>query len=179
MTLTSATFPRVIVSTRSPTLSARAGSGLRAPALQQEDVAPAPLALAQALPPADHAEAAGLEHGHARLVLGEDHRLDGPDAARLGARHQGVEQRLADPAAARALADVHRGLGHAPVDLADRDPRQRGPPDHLAAGAGDEAMVVEMVAVPALPRGDLGLEGRGPGPDALGVDRGDARPVAG
>ena len=44
---------------------------------------------------------------------------------------------------------------------------------------GHEAMLGEVRRVPSLPRRHLGLEGRVPGCDPLGVDPRDLRPVGG
>ena len=69
-----------------------AGNGLhdRAAALDQDDIAPAAVVLADALADPDHAEPGGSVQGHAGSVLREDAGLDGPDPGRLGGGDQGV-----------------------------------------------------------------------------------------
>ena len=71
-----------------------AGNGLhdRAAALDQDDIAPAPMMLADAFPCPDDAKPGGQVQGHAGRVLREDAGLDGPDPGRLGRGDQGLQQ---------------------------------------------------------------------------------------
>ena len=85
-----------------------AGNGLhdRAAALDQDDIAPAPIMLADTFPCPDDAEPGGPVQGHAGGVLREDAGLDGPDPGRLGRDDQGLQQPAADALAAGGGVDV-------------------------------------------------------------------------
>ena len=79
-----------------------------AAALHQHHVPPGLAELAQALARADRAEAAALVQRDARRVLGEDPRLQRPDACPLGALDERAQQAASDALAARLLGDVDR-----------------------------------------------------------------------
>ena len=82
--------------------------------------------------------------GEAGLVLREDPRLKGPDAASLAALHHRRQQGPADPTASRAVCDVHADLGDPTVDRAVADRSQRRPPHHLSAQPGHNPVIGEM-----------------------------------
>ena len=85
-----------------------AGNGLhdRAAALDQDDIAPAPMMLADAFPYPDDTEPGGPVQGEAGGVLGEDARLDGPDPGRLGGGDQSVQQPAPGALAAGTRVDI-------------------------------------------------------------------------
>ena len=67
--------------------------------------------------------------------------LQGPQAGGVGGGDLPVEQRLADAAAAVAVADVDGGLGDAGVDRPAGDGLGGGPADDPAVELGDPAVV--------------------------------------
>src|SRR6185369_4894305 len=77
---------------------------------------------------------------------------------------------------ARLLGDVDTHVADAAVTVTRGRRRKRGPTDDRAVSLGDEPQF-GMCRVPALPRWNLGLEGRVAAPDALLVDRAHRRPV--
>src|SRR5919201_4012339 len=77
-----------------------------AAAFDEDDITPAAVVKADALPDADDTEPGGLVQGHAGGVLREDPGLDRPDPGRLGGVDQRVQQCPAGALAARAGVDV-------------------------------------------------------------------------
>src|SRR5581483_7591265 len=124
-------------SSRSAARSARATTsrwsttGGRA-VLEQDDVAPDAVALAELLVHAEHSESQSAVEREARLVLGEDPREQRPVPGRLGLRDQLAEERAADTAATRRSADVHALLRDTAVAASVRIRRERGPPEDRA-----------------------------------------------
>ena len=117
-----------------------AGNGLhdRAAALDQDDIAPAPMMLADAFPCPGDAEPGGPVQGHAGGVLREDAGLDGPDPGRLSRGDQRIQQPAADAPAAGAGVDVDGMLGDTGVDAAAGDGRGGHPPGYPARRGRDE-----------------------------------------
>src|SRR5262245_4128362 len=107
---------------------------------------------ADALAYADDPEPGPLVQAQARDVLGEDTRLDGPDAGRLGRGDEGVQQRRTEAATLRRRVDVDADLHHPGVTLTRRDGRDRGPALHHAVGLRDEPVPGQASPVEALPR---------------------------
>ena len=106
-----------------------AGNGLhdRAAALDQDDIAPAPMMPADTFPCPDDAEPGGQVQGHAGGVLREDAGLDGPDPGRLGRDDQGLQQPAADALAA-ARGVPARNLPPPASPAGRRRDRGAGPP---------------------------------------------------
>ena len=114
---------------------------------------------------------------NARLVLGEDVRLDRPHSRSVCAADEGFDEGPPDAPATGADGDIDAVLDDAGVALALRSGRQRCPADHGPVLHGHEPMLPQAAAVEFLPGGHLRLEGRGTGCDAVGPDRCDLGPV--
>ena len=143
---------------------------LPAAALEEDDVAPAAVVLAEPFPDADDPEADALVQTEALDVLGEDPRLDRPDARLLRSADELLHEGAADTPPAGRSGDVDRDLGDAGVDAATGDGGERRPAHDRAALERDEAEAGEMACVPRLPGRHLRLEGRVAGRNTLGVD---------
>jgi hypothetical protein len=117
-----------------------AGNGLhnRAAALDQDDIAPAPMMLADAFPCPGDAEPGDPVQGHAGGVLREDAGLDGPDPGRLSRGDQRIQELTADAPAAGAGVDVDGMLDDTGVDAAAGDGRDGHPPGDMACRSRDE-----------------------------------------
>src|SRR5580704_16140407 len=81
-------------------MRAAAPSPDRAAALDEQDVAPAAVVLAEAFPDPDDPEPGRLVQAQAGRVLREDAGLDGPDPRGLGGGDQGVQEPAAGARAA-------------------------------------------------------------------------------
>ena len=128
--------------------------------LEQERVAPDAVELGDPVANADYAEAAAQMEREACAVLGEDRRLDRPDAVALRSRDELVEQRPRDAAALPVRCDVDAVLRHARVTRAAGRRRERGPPDDLLRLDGHEPVPRQVRRVPRVPGRDLDLERR-------------------
>ena len=105
--------------------------------------------------------------------------LQGPQPGVVGGGDLPVDQRLADAAAAVAVADVDRGLGDPGVDRRGSRPARPRPSRRPAPSiSATQRWSGSQVAVQGAPVGDLGLEGGVAGGDALGVDAPHVGPVA-
>ena len=145
----------------------------------QHHVPPGLAELAQALARADDAEAAALVQRDARRVLGEDPRLQRPDAAALGALDERAQQAASDALAARLLGDVDRLPGHPPVDgTSPRTGASAAQPTTTPSASAHQPAAGQVRLVPGGIVRHRGLEGGVARCDALGVDRGHGRPVA-
>src|SRR5207302_1497075 len=80
----------------------------------------------------DEPEPAGRVQRDRRLVRGEDPGLDRPDLGGVRLLAEPLQQRPADPPAARLARDVDRVLGNTPVAGALGVRRERRPAEHLA-----------------------------------------------
>src|ERR1700723_2546144 len=113
-------------------MRAAAPSPDRAAALDEQDVAPAPVVLAEALPNPDDPEPGRPVQGQAGGVLREDAGLDGPDPRGLGGGDQGVQEPTAGALAAGTGVDVDRVLDDAGVNAAAGHGRDGHPAGDLA-----------------------------------------------
>lgn len=138
--------------------------------LDQNNVPPTSVVLANALPNSDPPKPAYLVQPQTGGILRKDAGLDCPDAGLLAAGDKRVEQLAAHTSAARQLVDVHAVL-HDPAIHAPLGERyDRGPPDHRRVLSRDKAMVGQVPCVPSRPVGHRCLEGKVPGGDTLLVD---------
>src|SRR5262249_32759459 len=128
--------------------------------LEEQDVAPDAVELAEPLAPAHDLEADAAVEGKTGLVLRGDARLDRPDTRSFRGRDERFEQHPTDPAAASARRDIHAVLDDAVVHAAVGDPSGRHPADDLAVAERNEPVILEMSLVPPVPGRHVGLEGR-------------------
>ena len=118
--------------------------------------------------------------GDARLVLGEDARLDRPEAGGPCAGDQRIHERPAD-AAIRGRPPRRRRSSRRPRDstLAPTSSERAAQPSTRSPSVATRRCDVSCPASNSAHVGRRGLEGRLPRRDALGVDRLDRRPVLG
>src|SRR5262249_15060024 len=117
---------------RGPAPAGPGGAGDGAAPLDEDQVAPAAVQVADPCADAHHAEALPLVQAEAGGVLREDAGLDGPDPGGLGGADQRLHQGTADALPARLRRHVHRVFHHPGVRATAGDLPRGNPPQQLA-----------------------------------------------
>lgn len=158
-------------STRARLRNQVAGSDDSAAALDEQDVAPAAVVLADPFPCSDYAETGSLMKCSAGGVFGEDAGLNGPDSRVLGGRDERIQELAADTPAAGAGVDVDGMPDNSRVYAAAGHGRGRNPAEDIAGGERDIAVTGQPGGAELRPSRSRGLEGGVALIDARLVDR--------